>query len=122
MHYLRAFMACFHSLQGDNRCHRISKMTSIKICEHCHISAWTVKHHISYFPEETIKLCFECHYVIHKCKSPIYDKYKKYSPGDSRLFYGKKHRKKHQSKYWLDLQRTRPTDGIAHKLFAKMFS
>jgi len=70
-------------------------MTSIKICEHCHISAWTVKHHISYFPEETIKLCFECHYVIHKCKSPIYDKYKKYSPGDSRLFYGKKHRKKH---------------------------
>mgnify|MGYP004117319449 FL=1 len=52
----------------------------------------------------------------------MYDKYKKYNPGDSRLFYGKKHRKKHQSKYWLDLQRTRPTDGIAHKLFAKMLS
>ena len=115
-------MACFHSLQGDNRCHRISKMTSIKICEHCHISAWTVKHHISYFPEETIKLCFDCHHVIHKSKLPMYDKYKKYNPEDSRLFYGKKHRKKHQSKYWLDLQRVRPTDGIAHKLFAKMFS
>ena len=52
----------------------------------------------------------------------MYDKYKKYNPGDSRLFYGKKHRKKHKSKYWLDLQRTRPTDGIAHKLFAKMLS
>ena len=94
-------------------------MTSIEICEHCHISAWTVKHHISYFPEETIKLCFDCHHVIHKSKLPMYDKYKKYNPGDSRLFYGKKHRK---TKYWLDLQRIRPTDGIAHKLFAKMLS
>ena len=115
-------MACFHSLQGDNRCHRISKMTSVEMCKHCHISAWTVKHHISYFPEETIKLCFDCHHVIHKSKLPMYDKYKKYNSGDSRLFYGKKHRKKHRSKYWLDLQRTRPTDGIAHKLFAKMLS
>ena len=97
-------------------------MTSIEMCMHCHISAWTVKHHISYFPEETIKLCFDCHHVIHKCKLPLYDKYKKYNPEDSRLFYGPKHGKKHQSKYWLDLQRVRPADGIAHKLFAKMLS
>ena len=99
-------------------------MTSVEMCKHCHISAWTVKHHISYFPEETIKLCFDCHHVIHKSKLPMYDKYKKYNPGDSHFFYGKKHRKKkkHRSKYWLDLQRVRPTDGIAHKLFSKMFS
>ena len=49
------------------------------MCKHCHISAWTVKHHISYFPEETIKLCFDCHHVIHKSKLPMYDKYKKYN-------------------------------------------
>tara|TARA_Y100001951_G_C11115769_1_gene169990 strand:- start:55 stop:543 length:489 start_codon:yes stop_codon:yes gene_type:complete len=56
-------------------------------CQHCKISAATQKHHITYFPEKTIWLCFDCHYVIHHCKHPMYSKYKQYEKGDSYSFY-----------------------------------
>ena len=59
-----------------------------QLCEHCHISEWAVKHHISYFPEIIIKLCKKCHNIIHKSKSPENDNLKKYDKDDSRFFYG----------------------------------
>ena len=58
-----------------------------QLCEHCHISEWEVKHHISYFPEIIIKLCKKCHNIIHKSKSPENDDLKKYDKDDSRFFY-----------------------------------
>ena len=58
-----------------------------QLCEHCHISEWAVKHHISYFPEIIIKLCKKCHNIIHKSKSPENDDLKKYDKDDSRFFY-----------------------------------
>jgi len=80
-------------------------------CEHCKIEDASVKHHISYFPQLLIKLCFRCHQVIHKSKLPMYDKYKKYSKNDSKWFYYKnthvKHvpRKKQKRKkiFWMDI-------------------
>ena len=56
-----------------------------QLCEHCHISEWAVKHHISYFPEKIIKLCKKCHNIIHKSTSD--DNLKKYDKDDSRFFY-----------------------------------
>jgi hypothetical protein len=73
-------------------------------CEHCKIESATVKHHISYFPEVVVRLCKRCHKVIHKSKLPMYDKYKKYSKGDSKFFYGQRSRKpKRKKRYWLDI-------------------
>jgi len=64
------------------------------LCEHCKIEPATQKHHISYFPEKIMNLCFSCHLVIHKSKHPMYDKFKQYDKGDSHMFYAKKHKQK----------------------------
>ena len=121
MCHMWSFMASIYAYKEPAGDKGIPQMTAVNMCEHCHISRWAAKHHISYFPEIIIKLCLDCHVVIHKSKSPLYDKYKKYNPGDSRLFYDPKHKKKHQTKCWLDLPRTNILDGIAHKLFARCF-
>ena len=63
-------------------------------CQHCKIEPATQKHHISYFPEKIMNLCFSCHLVIHKSKHPMYDKFKQYEKGDSKMFYAKKHKQK----------------------------
>ena len=74
------------------------------LCEHCKIEPATQKHHISYFPEKLMNLCFSCHVVIHKCKHPMYDKFKQYEKGDSKMFYGKKYKKsKRKKRFWLDI-------------------
>lgn len=52
-------------------------------CELCPNPA-TIKHHISYFPEETIPVCEKCHKAIHAGKHPSLIKYKK---GDAQTFY-----------------------------------
>ena len=70
-------------------------------CEHCKIEPATQKHHISYFPEKTINLCFSCHLVIHKSKHPMYDKFKQYKKGESAIFY--KYKSKKKKKFWLDI-------------------
>ena len=75
-------------------------------CEHCKIEVASENHHISYFPEVIIRLCYRCHKVIHKLKLPMYDKYKQYKKGDSKFFYGKKFRDKksnRKKRCWLDI-------------------
>jgi len=73
-------------------------------CEHCKIEVASENHHISYFPEVIIRLCYRCHKVIHKLKLPMYDKYKQYKKGDSKFFYGKKFKKSNRKKRcWLDI-------------------
>lgn len=56
-------------------------------CEHCGISEYTELHHVSYFPQILMRLCFDCHRVIHKSKHQMYDKYKQYQKGDAQNFY-----------------------------------
>jgi len=82
----------------------IQSKTKKIFCEHCKIELATQKHHISYFPEKLMNLCFSCHVVIHKCKHPMYDKFKQYEKGDSKMFYGKKYKKsKRKKRFWLDI-------------------
>lgn len=48
-----------------------------------------IKHHISYFPEETTAVCETCHKEIHHGKYPNLLRYKK---GDAQIFYKQKAR------------------------------
>ncbi|MGC1709904.1 MAG: hypothetical protein WA799_08920 [Nitrosotalea sp.] len=50
------------------------------------------KHHISYFPEETIIACMACHADIHSKQFPELSNYLKYKPGDAQIFYAQKKR------------------------------
>jgi hypothetical protein len=51
-----------------------------------------IKHHINYFPEETIAVCKKCHRSIHYGNHPELQKYLKYTPGDAQVFYSQKKR------------------------------
>ncbi|MGH2611728.1 MAG: hypothetical protein ACRDFB_01610 [Rhabdochlamydiaceae bacterium] len=52
-----------------------------------------IKHHITYFPEETIAVCIGHHDKIHSGKYPqLTQDYIKYIKGDATLFYQGKHR------------------------------
>lgn len=42
-----------------------SKTGSFGICKVCKEKTYTVKHHISYEPEETVYVCRSCHVKIH---------------------------------------------------------
>ena len=92
------------------------------MCEHCKIEESTQKHHISYFPEKLMNLCFSCHVVIHKCKHPMYDKFKQYEKGDSKMFYGKKHKKSNERKkrFWLDIPPTEQRKILPYWVLARL--
>ncbi len=59
----------------------------------CHIceSVATEKHHISYYPEETIAVCAHHGDEIHSCSSQYQDLIK-FHPGDASFFYSQKKR------------------------------
>lgn len=61
-------------------------------CELCPNPA-VQKHHIQYFPEETIPICDDCHKLIHSWKNKdLSKKYIKYKQGDAQIFYAQKER------------------------------
>jgi hypothetical protein len=52
-----------------------------------------IKHHINYFPEQTIAVCINHHDKIHCGKYPqLTQDYIKYTKGDAQLFYTQKKR------------------------------
>lgn len=61
------------------------------ICNVCQINNVDQKHHITYFPEETIGVCDPCHRWIH---SKLNEKqlFIKYPKGDSKIFYSQQKR------------------------------
>lgn len=63
------------------------------ICEVCTLNPATIKHHKSYFPEETVGVCEGCHKIIHSWRNPeLSKKYIKYKQGDAQIFYAQKNR------------------------------
>ncbi len=63
------------------------------LCDNCNDEIAVQKHHVKYFPEETVPICDPCHKLIHSGWFPyLTQKYIKYAPGDSKLFYEQKRR------------------------------
>lgn len=63
------------------------------LCNNCNWRVATQKHHVKYFPEETVPICDPCHSLIHSGFMPLLTiRYIKYPPGDGKLFYSQKKR------------------------------
>lgn len=61
------------------------------LCEICELAEAIQKHHVKYFPEETVPVCDRCHKLIHSGLYPfLTTKYIKYTKGDAKLFYEQK--------------------------------
>lgn len=60
-------------------------------CDIC-LNKAVQKHHISYFPEETMPVCDRCHRKIHSGFYPVLAKFLKYAPGEAKIFYDQKER------------------------------
>ena len=58
------------------------------LCEVCDVAEAVQKHHIKYFPEETMPVCDQCHKLIHSWLYPFLSRqYIKYQQGDAQKFY-----------------------------------
>ena len=41
-----------------------------------------IEHHIKYFPVYSVRVCINCHALIHHGNDPIFDSFKHYQEGD----------------------------------------
>ncbi len=58
---------------------------------------YTMKHHITYFPEHIMIVCWSCHAILTFSKDPIFDLLKQYPKGD-RLKFKESKRERHYLK------------------------